>query len=79
MEPQRTVTLTPDQLTLLQVVHDADAEEGGLSTDDVDDDDREALEALVANGLLEEHLEDAGDAWVKITARGVETLQRAVS
>lgn len=68
-------TLTPSQHALLQVVHRADEEDGGLSTEDIEDDEYEDLEALVVGGFVETQSEGDGDAWVRVTARGLEALR----
>jgi hypothetical protein len=66
-------TLTHEERAVLAEVHRADAEEGGLPWEDLDElgpEPGEALRRLVALGLVE----DKGD-YVRITAAGVDALR----
>ena len=82
--------LTPAELLLLRVIHEADRDRGGLSWRELDDDeaetcttllDRELVEALSEYGEApdgEEDERDAGAAFVyRMTGRGVEALHDA--
>jgi hypothetical protein len=66
-------SLTHEERAVLAEVHRADAEEGGLAWEDLDelgDEPRAALVRLVTLGLVE----DKGD-YVRITAAGVDALR----
>jgi hypothetical protein len=68
--------LTPAELALLVAIRRADEDEGGLSLDDMDDDEKEALGRLVARGLAETITDDEeGAAWARITWRGAEVVR----
>lgn len=67
--------LTPLEITVLAAVHRADEEAGGLPLDDLDEDEREALARLAARELVETRAEESGEAWARITWRGVDALR----
>jgi len=69
--------LTPMELAVLAAVHRADEEEGGLSFDDLDTDERDALISLAGKNLVETRADDDGAAWARITWRGIEALRDA--
>ena len=75
------ITLTHTQLAVLAAVHRADEEEGGLATDTLDADERDALAVLSGLGLVEILVIDSEDALTgtsaRISARGVEMLRDA--
>lgn len=69
------MTLTPTELAVLAAVHRGDEEEGGLSVDQLEGDERDALTALLSRGLVETIGEDEGEIFARITEEGVSTLR----
>lgn len=73
-----TPTLSPTELAVLAAVHRADEEEGGLASDDLEDEERVALDTLAGRGLVEVTFDDDGRAPIaRISWRGVEVLRDA--
>ena len=70
-----TLALTPTQIAVLAAVHRGDEEEGGLSVDQLEPDEGEALAVLLSRGLVETIGEDEGEIVARITEEGVSTLR----
>jgi hypothetical protein len=82
--------VSPEQLSLLRAIHEADRDRGGLSRDELTDDEARVCDELVERGLAElmaefgeapdgeEDERDAGAAGVfRITGRGVDAIREA--
>ncbi len=82
--------LSPVELSLLRVIHEADRDRGGLSVTELSDDEVDACAVLVDAGFVEvlsaygeapdgeEDERDAGGAYAyRVTGQGVEALREA--
>lgn len=67
--------LTPAELALLVAIRRADEEEGGLSLEDMDDDEKSLLRGLEARNLVETKGDEDGAAWARVTWRGAEVVR----
>ena len=86
----RPTSLTPAELPLLRAIHEADRDRGGLSRDELSEDEAATCDELVERGFAEviaefgeapdgeEDERDAGGrGCYRITGRGVEVLADA--